>query len=387
MIQGLLKRFFSGPFVAPWSASFLPSDTLDIPSVSPMSSLRYTPLYRAVTLISGDIARLSCTVSETGSQSLWDSPSRYMSAFEFRRATTLQALLWGNSFAIINRTLGGELIELIPIEPDSVQLDVSTSVPYYKTRTYGDVALENMFHLRAPGYSGMWGESPIQLCSTAVTTLAAQEQTALQNFRNGGAPRLALIHPGQANAEARQRISEEYRKRHAGSNNAGEPIILADGMRIERISSTLEDAGLEAARKYSIGDVSRLYGVPSSYLSEDVGASYGSMEWLSRMYVDACLSTWMAAWKAEWISKTAPFASMSFDVDQLVRPGLAETMASLRTAVEAGFLTRNEARARLDLKPLAGLDDPIVALNMGTGGGKTNLGEDTSEGSANDFTS
>jgi hypothetical protein len=62
-------------------------------------------------------------------------------------------------------------------------------------------------------------------------------------------------------------------------------------------------------------------------------------------------------------------------------------MASLRTAVEAGFLTRNEARARLDLKPLAGLDEPIVALNMGTGGGKTNLGDDTSGGSANDFTS
>ena len=167
-----------------------------------------------------------------------------------------------------------------------------------------------MFHLRAPGYSGMWGESPIQLCSTAVTTLAAQEQTALQNFRNGGAPRLALIHPGQANAEARQRISEEYRKRHSGSNNAGEPIILADGMRIERISSTLEDAGLEAARKYSLGDVSRIYGVPTSLLAGENSSAYGSLEWLTRTYLDACLSTWLAAWKSEWLSKTAPFATM-----------------------------------------------------------------------------
>jgi hypothetical protein len=63
-------------------------------------------------------------------------------------------------------------------------------------------------------------------------------------------------------------------------------------------------------------------------------------------------------------------------------------MSALRTGVEAGFLTRNEARARLDLEPLAGLDEPIVAKNMGTGGGTTNIGTDTSAeaGTPNDFT-
>jgi hypothetical protein len=50
-------------------------------------------------------------------------------------------------------------------------------------------------------------------------------------------------------------------------------------------------------------------------------------------------------------------------------------------------MTRNEAREELDLAPLPGLDAPIVALNMGTGGGQTNLGSDTSEqeGTPNDF--
>jgi hypothetical protein len=51
-------------------------------------------------------------------------------------------------------------------------------------------------------------------------------------------------------------------------------------------------------------------------------------------------------------------------------------------------MTRNEARDELDLMPLPGLDAPVVALNMGTGGGKTNLGTDTSgeAGTPNDFT-
>jgi HK97 family phage portal protein len=195
------------------------------------------------------------------------------------------------------------------------------------------------------------------------------------------------VHPGITNEANRQKLAEEFRKRHAGSRNAGEPIVLSDGIKIERISSTLEDAGLEAARKYSIGDVSRIYGVPASYLSEEVGTAYGTMEWLSRMYVDSCLQTWLATWRAEWLAKTAPFAEMRFDLDALLRPGIAEQMAALRTAVEAGFMTRNEARERLDMAPLPGLDEPTLALNVGTGGGSTNLGTDTSaqEGTADDF--
>jgi phage portal protein BeeE len=128
--------------------------------------------------------------------------------------------------------------------------------------------------------------------------------------------------------------------------------------------------------------------VPASYLSEDVGSSYGTMEWLSRMYVDSCLSAWLSVWRSEILAKLAtPYDSVVFDTDALIRPGMAETMAALRTAVEAGYMTRNEARERLDMEPLDGLDEPIVALNMGTGGGQSNLGSDTSEqeGTPNDF--
>jgi phage portal protein BeeE len=110
------------------------------------------------------------------------------------------------------------------------------------------------------------------------------------------------------------------------------------------------------------------------------------MEWLSRMYVDSCLSMWLEAWRSEVLLKLAtPFDTMYWDVDALIRPGVAEHMAALRTGVEAGIITRNEARDRLDLEPLEGLDEIIVALNMGTGGGKSNIGDDTSSGSSNDF--
>lgn len=361
-----------------------------LPYVVPSNALRYTPVYRAVTLIASDIARIDTTISATGADSLFKSPSRYMSAYEFRRAMTMQVLLYGNAFAAINKTVGGELLELIMLQPETVTLDLTSGEPIYKTREYGNLTRDQMFHLKAPNTNGLWGESPISLCKTSLQLLAAQEDMALKAYSNAGNPKIALVHPGPLSLEARQRIMSDYEQKHSGTANVGKPLVLAEGMRIERISSTLDDAGLQAARQYSISDISRIYGVPTLMLGEaSSGNAYGSLEWTGRQYVDGCLMSWLESWRSEILTKLAtPFDKVDFDVDELQRPGMAETMASLRTAVEAGFLTRNEARDELDMEPLPGLDAPIVALNMGTGGGTTNAGNDTSQtaGAVNDFT-
>ncbi len=372
----MLRRFF----VAPWESTYLPTDVASVPSVTPWNALRYTPVYRAVTLIAGDIARIPCEIGSPTADTLWKQPNRYMSAFEFRRAMTMQVLLYGNAFALINRTVGGDLLELVLLEHETVSLDLKSGYPVYRTKTYGDVMPENIFHIRAPNTNGLWGDSPISLCRTSLTVMAAQEDMALKSYTNAGNPKIALIHPGRVDPALLQKIEQHYMQRHAGSDNAGRPLVLADGMKVERISSTLDDTGLQAAREYSIEDVSRLYGVPGLYLGQAGGGNaYGSLEWTGRQYVDGCLKAWLECWSSEIKAKLAgPEESVYFDVDELQRPGMAETMASLRTAVEAGFMTRNEAREELDLEPLPGLDEPIVAKNMGTGGGSTNIGNDTS---------
>lgn len=384
MIRDLLQRLFVGPY----SATMLPSESMSIPFVGSSNALRFTPVYRAVTLIANDCARTECDISNGSADSLFRSPSRFMPAFEFRRAMTMQVLLYGNAFAAINKTLGGELLELIMLEPDSVSLDVKGTDPVYKTRQYGDLSAEQVFHLKAPSLNGLWGDSPVNLCRTSIQILAAQEQMALQGYMNAGNPKIALVHPTKLSAEAMQKIEGDYMKRHAGSSNAGRPLVLMEGMKIERISSTIDDTGLDAAREYSIGDVARIFGIPMQMLTGMSGNAYGVLELTGRHYVDSCLSQWLEAWGSEIKAKLAtPFDSVTWDTDELTRPGMAETMAAMRTAVESGIMTRNEAREELDLEPLPGLDEPIMAKNLGMGGGQTNLGTDTSQdaGTPNDF--
>jgi len=384
MLRSLLQRWLGhwGTHGVILPTSF---DVAGMPTITPGTALAYTPVYRAASLIANDVARVPLDVSERTANALLQQPNRWQNGFEFRRSLTMQALLYGNAFAVINRTLGGELLELLPLDIETVSLDLTKPEPVYKTRLYGDVPMSSMLHLRAVGLDGLWGESPVRLCRTSLQILAAQENSQLEVMKNAGNPKLAFVHPGPLSEGARQSISEKFLQHHAGAENAGKPLVLAEGMRVERISSTLDDAGIAAARRYSVEDVSRIYGVPTSYLSEHSANAYGSMEWLSRMYVDACLQHWFSTWSAEIVAKLAPFGSATFDSDMISRPSLAEQMAALRTGVESGVITRNEAREYLNLAPLDGLDEPIIAKNMGTGGGQTNIGADTSAGSVDDF--
>jgi len=351
-----------------------------IPFIGPASALHFTPVYRAVNLISNDIARTPAEFLSPNLERIWERPNRYQSGYDFIRQMTQQALLYGNAFALINRKRNGEIYELVPLAIGSVTLDVTSPTPVYKTTDYGALDPENILHIKANPIEGLWANSPIQLCKTAIIIGLNQENNVQKNAEAGGLPNMAFIHPTQLNQAARQAIVHEYLKNHSGKNS-GKPIVLSENMRIEKLSSTSVAADLEQARKYSIADVSRIYGVPTAYLGETSGNVYGSLEWMGRAYVDSCLSHWFEAWKSELMLKLGE--EPLFDTDFLIKPSLAETFAALRTGVEASIITRNEARAMIDYDAVDGGDEFIVAKNMGQGGGQTNIGTDTSAGVAN----
>ena len=100
MLRNLFQRWI-GHY--PTYGIMLPlTDRGGMPSVTPLNALYYTPVYRACSLIAQDTARVAFDTSDAGVTSILDTPNRYMSGYEFRRAMMLQACLFGNAFALIN---------------------------------------------------------------------------------------------------------------------------------------------------------------------------------------------------------------------------------------------------------------------------------------------
>lgn len=372
-IKKSIRSWLSGGGVGYYTPPY--GNAISSTFISPATALSLTPVWRAVNLIANDVARTPAEWSSPNLETLYDRPNQHQSGYDFRRMMTLQCLLYGNAFALINRRKSGGVYEILPLTVGSVSLSTVGGTATYRTQDYGDVAVQDMIHLKASILDGLWANSPINICRTAITTSIQNEDNAAALAQ--AAPTLAFIHPSNVNAAAKQAIADQYAKNHTGSNNAGKPLVLGENLKVQEISSTSNQEGLDIARKYSVSDVSRIFGVPSSYLSETTGSVYGSLEFLTRMYLDACLSHWFAAWNAEYSTKLNE--ECLFDTDFISRPSLAETYAAIRTGIEAGVITKNEARAILDYDPVDGGDEFSQALNLGTGGGQTNLGTDTNE--------
>jgi len=344
--------------------------------VTELTCWRIVPVYRAITMIANDLGRLPVysAVRESdgdlaptptaAADLLQDQPNRWMSGFELRRTMTGQALRYGNAFAQIVRNGMGEILELVPLLPHDVQLHTTTGGVHYTHSVLGRLEPEEILHIKAPGNDGLWGESPIRSAREALGLMRAMEKTGGRLYAQAGVPKLALVHPGPLSPAAIQTISDSYAAKHAGAENAGKPLVLGEGMKIERINQSLEDQMWQQAREFSVQEVSRLFGVPVIYLSEHSRSTFASIVELTRTYWDGCLAHWTTAWSEEVRLKLlAPGQHLQWDTRDLLKGSFSDQVTSLRSAVEAGLLTRNEARQRLGLATLPGLDEPLTPAN------------------------
>ena len=118
------------------------------------------------------------------------------------------------------------------------------------------------------------------------------------------------------------------------------------------------------AREFSIQEVSRLFGVPVVYLSDHSRSTFASIVELTRTYWDGCLAHWCAVWGEEIRRKLlAPGQRLSWDTRDLLKGSFADQVSALRSAIEVGLLSQNEARERLGMAPVDGGDEILRPAN------------------------
>lgn len=350
-------------------------------SVSPENATRVAAAKRCVELISSDFASLPVDAGGPGADLFTQAPNRHQSQFEFRRSMMMQALLHGNGCTFIARTYSGEPAELQLLLPGTVSVQETDVEGGYEYRhdDLGSIAPADIIHIRAPTTGAIWAESPIRQARETFNLSATLSRAGNAIFHNAGVPKVAILHPGMLSPGARQTLEDAYVSRHSGAANAGRPIILGENMRVEALKGTIDDDLYLEAQQFTVSEIARIFGVPLSYLAQGEGSGFGSLEALRRMYVDSCLAHWAEQFRSECLAKVLGVAGeFTYDYDSILRPTLPELMAAMRTGVECGIITRNEAREWIGLPAMGSeLDEFTLAKNIGTGGGATNIGTDT----------
>lgn len=282
--------------------------------VNEEKSLQMVAVYACVSYIADYVASLPRIVYERLSkgkkraQTHWlynlvhDQPNPYMNDYEFVETLTGHVLLWGNAFAEIVRDNSGRVIELWPLRPDRMRIQLFNSklFYYYATPdgTEQQLTQEQVFHLRGLGSDGIVGYSPIQLHREAIGLAFAEQEWRSRFFSNGANFSGVLQHPGQMSKEAVERLRKQWEQKHSGLSNAHRLAVLEEGATWQQIGPPAKDMEFIEGRKYQKNEIATIYRVKPYKIGilEPGTVSFASIE---QQALDTHIDT-MRPWVLRW---------------------------------------------------------------------------------------
>lgn len=338
----------------------------------------------AIKVISEDVAKLPLVVREsyindaTGATEerrveggvarlLMTQPNPEMTAFEFKRLLLDWKLSWGNGYAAIQRSMGGQAISLLPVHPLRVEVERErdTGELYYDVWNEGRVRerveARDMLHLKNMSPDGMVGLSMASLAATTIAAGLAQDQHGEAFFANGGRPSGVLEHPDTLSPEARERLAEQWSKSY-GSGNAYRTAVLEGGMKYNALSMPNTDAQFLESRRFTVEEIARWFRLPPSKLQDLARATLTNIEEMGRAYLEDSLQAHLVEFEEEVTAKLLPGKRHArFVTSSLTRGKGAERAQFYNAAIMGGWMTVNDVREAENLNPF---DDDLANVPL-----------------------
>ena len=222
---------------------------------------------------------------------------------------------------------------------------------------------------------------PLMDCGGAVSPLEPLRRTlalddaaltyqaqALANGANGG--RVVFKTDQKVTPDAMGRLREELSKIYTGSENAGRPIVVDQGLDAKSLFVSAADMELSSQRTASREEVCATYDMPPALMGW-ASANYGSMIEHRRALYDSLASTLTLiedTLQAQLVDPEPAWDGLfiEHDTGELLRVDLEARARAHMMLLQAGVETRNEARMVENLPPI---EDPLantifVPLNM-----------------------
>ena len=313
-----------------------------------------------------------------------DRPNGWTTGHELICATVSEYLLHDDSLwlTVPADTDSGWLIASIPhdwLTPktlDGLEVDyIEVETPYgKKTR------LEKGDYLRFSGWSPYGTASSSSRIAALKQILS--EQISAWNFRNGvwkngGRVTQWISRPADTpwGEGARDRFAESWKTRFAGDKgtNTGGTPLLEDGMRLETTTFNAREAQWAEATKLSREDVCAVYHVYPGLIYHTDATTYASAKDNARALYSDTLAPLLDMIEERINAFLVPRLGLDethyceFDLDAKLQGSFEERAGIMQSSVGAPWMTRNEARAMLNLPAIDGGDTLVTPLNVLTG--------------------
>lgn len=289
---------------------------------------------------------------------LHDSPNPVMTPMEFWRAMVMNHDLRGNAYARIDRDARtGEALAMWPMPADQVVAFVlADGTMAYQYTVDNDVAIlaaENVLHLKGLG-NGVTGLSKLEFMRATADESAKAQTSASRIFGNGGKPTGVLMVDHVLRPEQREALKTRFAEMASGSTSR--LYVVEANMKYQQLSLSPEDQQLLETRKFSVQEICRWFDVPPVLVHHGEGITYQGasavMEsWYKASVRPMLVSVEQAVRKRVMTSRQRATMSVEFSFEALLRGDPAARATFYSTALQNGYMTRNEVRQLENLPP------------------------------------
>ena len=363
-------------------------------TISPDNAMEAPTVYACVRLISQTLARMPWQVlrnsadgaSNDVTHPVWSllnaEANEDCTSFLFRESQISDCLLYGNSFAFINRNPAGTPVGLERLRPDLVyMLRDASNQPFYQywTGKADEKASEeikqrkfrpyDILHIVGPSADTLLGECPIHRIRDLIGMELELQEFTSRFFSQNCRPAGVLSMPGRLSAEGANRLREAFNRVHSGAQGAGKIAILEEGLKFEAISTNAKDSDLDSMKKFCRQQIAAAFNVPSHRVGDNDGVSYSSAEQANAVFVQSTLAGWAARLEQEVnrkLLKRGDDVTTRISFDDLLRGDMSTRFSAYAVAVTNGILTPNEIRAREGLPAVEGGESIRLPLNTST---------------------
>jgi HK97 family phage portal protein len=379
-----------------WFVELMGEKTSSGQVVTTENSRTVSTAYRCGNIISDDVAKMPLQVYQKSGDQIRQvapdarmrnlayllevSPNAYQwTPFMFKKNVMLWLIYWGNAYVWTPPGFPRQMF-ILPSNVTEPVFDAAGSL-WFKTTIANEtkyLPMVEVLHLMInPDQTGMVGRSVITYAREAIGRQMGAHETQGKFYSQGLNPGGLLYVNGELNKEARGKVREAYMESMGGADNAYSLAVFDSKItKFEPITMKPVDVQFLEGISSTDLEIANFFGLPLYKLNMGK-QSYASNEQQNLDYLSTTLDPYLVQWeqagRLKWVPETEHGNTyLKFNRDSLLRTDAKTRADYLRTKIESGQMTPNEARAIEDMSGYALGNEYYMPANMMRVGGDQN---------------
>ena len=332
-------------------------------AISAESAMRISTVYSCIRVRAESIAMLPLRlyeISKDGSRKpayknplyklLHDAPNSWQTAAEFLEIMSWSLDTFGNFYAYISR-YGDEVVELIPIANYMVSADYkpNSNEPVYTVTVK------------------VKGDTKNIVCSLFYNA-DSTDKLAGKVYQNGIMTSGVLSTDAKLDKDTHKAIRDAFYKTYTGSENAGKPMILDNGLKYQQFKISLVDTQFIDNRKYDRDEICGVFRIPPHMVANLDHATFSNIEQQNIQFVNYSLVPYLRRIEQRLNKQLIPSdkqhkLKFKFDLTSLLRGDSTSQVNYVKSLLDSGVITINNALEMLGMNTCAGGDIRKLPLN------------------------